>query len=62
MSNPLDDVFLMGVEGDTYKELLNIAKKEQKSVSEVVSEALKKKIEDAKVVKESTERKLLLEG
>jgi len=62
MSNPLDDVFIMGVEGDTYKELLNVAKKEQKSVNEVVSEALKKKIEDAKVAKESTERKLLLEG
>lgn len=62
MSNPLNDVYMMGVEGDTYKKLSEVAKKEGRSVTDVVADALKKKIDDSKVVTESTERKLLMEG
>ena len=62
MSNPLNDIFVMGVEGDTYKQLLDIAKKEGKTVNEVTADALKQKIDDSKPVTESNTKKLLLEG
>ncbi|MBK9390460.1 MAG: hypothetical protein IPN68_09800 [Bacteroidetes bacterium] len=62
MSNPLNDIFVMGVEGDTYKQLLDIAKKEGKTVNEVTADALKQKIDDSKLVTESNTKKLLLEG
>ncbi len=62
MSNPLNDVYMMGIEGDTYKDLLEIAKRQNKGVGEIVSDALKQKIEDQKQLKESTQKKLLMEG
>ncbi len=62
MSNPLNDVYMMGIEGDTYKDLLEIAKRKNKGVGEIVSDALKQKIEDQKQLKESTQKKLLMEG
>lgn len=58
----LKDIMMMGIEGDTYKKLLDIAKKENKSVTEVASEAIGKHIEDRSHVSESREKKLLMEG
>jgi len=58
----MDDVFMLGVEGETYKNLLDIAKKQNKSVSEVTAEALKEKIVREKQVTEARERKVLCEG
>jgi predicted HicB family RNase H-like nuclease len=57
--NPFENAFLMGVEGDTYQKLLEIAKKEGKSVNDVASEALRKHIDFSKTVSESRERKVL---
>lgn len=62
MDNKLD-VYMMGVEGDTYKKLLDIAKKENKAVNEVAADALKKHIDDNDSLKESvSQKKLLMEG
>lgn len=62
MKNQFDDVWMMGIEGETYRELLEIAKKQNKTVAEVASEALKATINDGKKVSESKERKFLMEG
>jgi hypothetical protein len=62
-SKTLNDVFMMGVDEQTYKKLLEIAQKEGKSVGEVTSEALQKIIRDRAHVGESVgNRKLLMEG
>lgn len=58
----LQDVFVLGIEGGTYEEMLALAKQQGKSVVEVASEALKKHIADSKGLKESREPKLLCEG
>lgn len=58
----LGDVYMMGVEGECYRDLLDIAKKQGKTVNEVASEALRKEIEKSKSLKESREKKLLMEG
>lgn len=55
----LDDAYLMGVEGETYQSLLEIAKKQGKSVNDVASEALRKHIASNKTVSESKDRKVL---
>lgn len=55
----LDDAYLMGVEGETYQKLLEIAKKEGRSVNDVASDALRRHIENSKSVVESKERKVL---
>jgi predicted CopG family antitoxin len=60
--NELKDMTMMGIEGETYKKLLDIAKKENKSVTEVAAEAIGKHIEDRSQVTESREKKLLMEG
>lgn len=58
--NPLSDMFMLGIEGETYEQLLAIAKKHGKSVTEVTSEALRNKIAQETNVTES--KKLLMEG
>lgn len=58
--NPLDDMFILGIENETYEQLLAIAKKQGKSVTEVTSEALRNKIAQETNVSES--KKLLMEG
>jgi predicted HicB family RNase H-like nuclease len=58
----LGDVFMMGVEGECYRELLDIAKKQGKTVNEVASDALRKEIEKSKGLSESSEKRLLVEG
>lgn len=62
MKSVMDDVFMLGVEGETYQTLLDIAKKQNKSVTQVASEALQDKISKEKQVTESRERKVLCEG
>lgn len=57
----MKDLYVMGVEQDTYQELLAIAKKTGKSVNEVTSDALKKVIEQEKGLTES-KKKVLCEG
>jgi hypothetical protein len=56
----LNDLFVMGVERETYEELLDIAKKQGKTVNEVTSDALKRVIDQSKGLSES--KKLLMEG
>ncbi len=62
MKSVMDDVFMLGVEGSTYENLLEIAKKQNKSVTQVAAEALHDKISKEKTVIESRERKVLCEG
>ena len=57
----MSDLFVMGIEKSTYQELLDIAKKEGKTVNEVTSEALRKVIEQSKGLHES-KKKMLMEG
>jgi len=57
-----NDIYVMGIEGETYAELSKIAKKDNKSVADVTSEALKRHIDEKKKVNESTEPRLLMEG
>lgn len=57
------DFIMMGVEHETYQQLQEIAKKENKSVVDLVSETLKKQIADSKNLGESkSEKRLLCEG
>lgn len=58
----MSDLFVMGVERQTYEELLDIAKKEGKTVNEVTSDALRKAIEQSKGLQESKSKKMLMEG
>jgi len=58
----MSDLFVMGIEKDTYQELLDIAKKQGKSVNEVTSEALRKAIDQSKGLQESKQKKVLMEG
>ena len=45
MAKELSDITMMGVDKDTYDQMLKVAKHESKSVSDVASEALKKHLE-----------------
>jgi len=57
------DLTILGIDGDTYQKLLAIAKKQNRSVVEVVSEALGKHINENQALGESkTAPKLLMEG
>lgn len=57
--NPFNDIFMMGVEKDTYEQMLEVAKRKNKSVAEVASEALRKHLESERGLNESRERKIL---
>mgnify|MGYP006277161103 CR=1 FL=1 len=57
--NPLSDIFMMGVGKETYEKMLEIAKKKNKSVAEVASEALRQHIDDESKLNESRERRVL---
>lgn len=59
----LNDLYLMGIEKETYEQLLSVARKENKTVAEVASEALRLKIQKEREMNESRlEKKLLCEG
>ena len=58
----MKDLFVMGIEKETYQELLEIARKQGKSVNDVTSDALRKVIEQNKGLQESRQKKLLMEG
>jgi len=58
----LGDLYVMGIEKETYKDLLDIARKQGKTVNDVTSEALKKVIDQNKGLQESKQKKLLMEG
>jgi hypothetical protein len=57
-----DGLYVMGIDKATYEELLELAKKEGKSVNEITSDALRRAILGSKDLKESKEKKLLCEG
>ena len=57
--NPLSDIFMMGVEKETYEEMLEVAKRKNKSVAEIASEALRNHLQNEKGLNESRERKIL---
>ena len=57
-----DDIYVCGIEKATYEELLKIGKKKNVSVTDVVSEALRKVIIDNAKLSETTEKKILTEG
>jgi hypothetical protein len=59
MSNPLSDIFMMGIEKETYDEMLEIAKRKNKSVAEVASEALREHLQNEKSLNESRQRRVL---
>jgi hypothetical protein len=59
MSNPLSDIFMMGIEKETYDEMLEIAKRKNKSVAEVASEALREHLQNEKNLNESRQRRVL---
>ena len=50
---------MMGVEKDTYEQMLEIAKRENKSVAEVASDALRRHIQDQSKLNEPRERRVL---
>lgn len=56
----MNDLFVMGIEKETYDELLDIAKKQGKSVNEVTSDALRRAIEQSKGLQESKQKKILV--
>jgi hypothetical protein len=56
----MGELYLMGVDQESYAQLAEIAKKQGKSVVEVASDAMKKHIADNKQLKEH--KKLLMEG
>jgi len=57
------DPVLTGIDPETYQELYEIARRQNKGVNEVMSDALRKHIESNKELKENkSERKLLCEG
>jgi predicted HicB family RNase H-like nuclease len=58
----MSDLFVMGVERETYEELLDMAKKQGKTVNEVTSDALRSAIEQSKGLQESKSKKVLMEG
>lgn len=58
--NPLGDAYIMGIEAETYRALLEIARQESKSVADVTSEALRRYIVDKAKMTESTERRVLV--
>ncbi len=59
----LNDLYLMGIEKETYEQLLSVARKENKTVAEVASEALRLKIQKERDMTESRlEKQLLCEG
>jgi predicted CopG family antitoxin len=62
MEDKMNDVWMMGIGQETYKELYDIAKKEKKSVVDVASEALKKHIDNSKNLQEEKKPRLLMEG
>ena len=59
MSNPLSDIFMMGIEKETYDEMLEIAKRKNKSVAEVACEALREHLQNEKNLNESRQRRVL---
>jgi hypothetical protein len=54
-----DQLYVMGVDQQTYEELYEIAKREGKSVNDVTSDALRKAIHSSKQVSESAQKKVL---
>jgi predicted HicB family RNase H-like nuclease len=58
-NNPLSDIFMMGIEKETYEEMLEIAKKKNKSVAEVASQAIREHLQTEKGLNESTQRRIL---
>lgn len=59
MSNPLSDIFMMGIEKETYEQMLEIAKRKNKSVAEVASEALREHLHNENTLQESKQRRVL---
>ena len=63
MAEQKDDLAILTIPQDTYAQLQGIAKKENKAVVDVVSDAFRKHIDEKSSVQESTQqRKLLMEG
>lgn len=64
MSNvhEVSNIHMMGVDDDTYGEMLKVAKKENKSVSDVASEAFKKHLKEKELQESAPQKKLLMEG
>lgn len=62
MSSDDLDLHLMGVDAETYQQLLSIARITGKSVAEVAADALSKHIKSQNSISESNQRKLLCEG
>ncbi len=63
MEKEENGIYVMGIEKDTFSDLNKIAKKENKSVADVTSEALKRHIDEKKKVNEDKqEPRLLMEG
>lgn len=57
----LGDIVMIGIHADELSELNEIAKKQNKSVVDVASEALRKHIDSNKGLQESRQRKILTE-
>lgn len=57
----LGDVVMIGIHENDLSELQDIAKKQNKSVVEVASEAIRKHIDGSKGLQESKQRKILTE-
>lgn len=57
-----EDLAMLTIGSDTYKRLHEIAKKENKAVVDVASEALQKHIADKLSLQEHKEKRLLMEG
>jgi len=58
----MGDIYMMGIDPDSYNQLFEIAKKENKAVTDVISNALKKHIASKQNINEVRERKILTEG
>lgn len=58
----VSDIHMMGIDDETYGKMLKVAKKENKSVSDVASEAFSKHLKEKELQESAPQRKLLMEG
>ncbi len=58
----LGEIYMMGVEEETYKKMVDVAKRTGKTVPDVASEALKTHLDNQTVNESKSQKKLLMEG
>jgi hypothetical protein len=62
MPHDLNGIYMAGIDQETYQKLLEIAKRDNISVSEAMSRVMNKGLTQANLKESSKEKKLLVEG